>query len=100
MYIIFGTIIILVLFLFGSTLYNMLTNYTSQSSSKTGNIWFSSLLIVNITLIIFIYSFYYYKSTIVGKDGISGERGFSGKFGENCIITMPNEKYYVEYNKI
>lgn len=102
MYIIFGTVIILIIFLFGNSLITMIK--TSMTNSKPnmliGNIWFISLLILNIIIIIFIYVFYYYKSTLSGKEGNPGDRGFPGKPGEPCNITISNCNNYAEYNKI
>lgn len=102
MYIIFACIIILILFLFGNTILYMVKTFTSHANPKfqIGNLWFIGLLIINITLIIFIYSFYYYKSNTIGKDGPSGDKGFTGKDGEGCIITLPNNNNYVNYSKI
>ena len=102
MYIVFGTFIILIIYLFGSTIVKIFKSYATQSNigSQIGNLWFSGLLIINITLIIFIYAFYYYKSNAIGKDGPSGDKGFTGKDGEGCLITIPNNNNYVNYSKI
>jgi heme/copper-type cytochrome/quinol oxidase subunit 2 len=102
MYIVFGSIIFIIIVLFGSSIFSMVKTYTSNPnpSFKIGNLWFITLLIINITVIVFIYTFYYYKSIEVGKLGSDGDRGFKGKEGEPCFITIPNSMYYQNYNKI
>ena len=102
MYVIFGTIIVLVIVFFGSSIFSMIKTYATNPNPtvKIGNMWFISLLLINITLVIFIYSFYYYKSTSVGSLGKTGDKGFTGKSGKECIITLPNANYYANYNKL
>lgn len=89
MYIIFGTVIVLLIFLFGSTLLSMIKNYVTNSSPtvKIGNVWFVGLLLINVIIIIFICGFYYYKSNEIGQHGLTGDKGFAGYEGETCIIT-------------
>ena len=100
MYIIFGSIVIMIIILFGSSILSMIKSNISNSTPnvKMGNIWFATLLIINITIVIFIYVFYYYKSLNMGKNGPTGDKGFPGKNGEMCII--PNCDYYAPYNKM
>ena len=105
MYLIFGTIIVLIIIMFGSSIVSMIKSTASNAknmnpSNKIGNIWFASLLIVNIFVIIFIYTFYYYKSNAVGTLGPTGNKGYAGIGGEPCYITIPNSKYYAPYTKI
>lgn len=93
MYIIFATVVVLSIVLFGSSVLSMVKTYTTSStpSFKIGNMWFISLFIVNFSLILFIYAFYYYKSATVGKLGPTGDKGFPGYSGNNCIISSPND---------
>jgi len=92
MYIIFATVIVLSIVLFGSSVLSIIKTYVSSSTSsfKIGNMWFSSLFIINFSLILFIYAFYYYKSTSVGNLGPTGDKGFPGYSGDTCIISSQN----------
>ena len=80
----------------------MIKSYASNPnpSAKIGNMWFISLLLINVTLIIFLYAFYSYKLSVVGILGNTGDKGFTGKSGENCIITFPNANNFANYNKM
>lgn len=100
MYIIFATVILVIIVMFGSTMVKLITSNVSNSppTVKLGNLWFAVLLIINISVIIFIYVFYYYKSGTVGKLGPTGNRGFDGKDGQPCIITLPDSIFYQPYN--
>ena len=100
MYVIFGTIIVLIIVMFGSSIVTMVKANTSSSSpnNKLGNIWFISLLLINLCVIIFIYTFYYYKITDSGKLGPTGNKGYKGDDCENCMI--PDCNYYAPYTKI
>ena len=102
MYIIYATVLILMIVLFSSTIMAMIKTYTNPVNTTTksivGSVWFVGLLILNILVITFIYSFYYYKSTTAGKQGNTGSTGFSGLSGDACIIATPNSQYYAAYN--
>ena len=88
MYIVFGTIIVILIAYFWQTIYYIINSFTSSANNaiSTGNIWFVGLLILNIVLIAFIYGFYYYKSTSIGPQGQPGNRGFPGKEGSGCTF--------------
>ena len=83
-------IIVLIFVCFWHNLYLILNTYISNamksSNSIIGNIWFISLLIINISIVIFIYMFYYYKSMEKGDSGNEGNKGFDGQPGEPCSI--------------
>lgn len=96
MYIVIVTIFILVFVLFGSTIVKLLTSYSSNS--QKGNVWFISLLIINIFIILFLYGYNYYISNLPGKKGGDGTIGNSGSNGLNCIMTDPKTIYYKNYN--
>ena len=100
MYLIFGTVIVLLIFFFGNTVFSIIKTFATNTnpSVSIGNIWFVGLLIINITIIIFIYTFYYYKSTSIGKDGPTGDKGFTGYIGEPCTIPINNCDFYAPYN--
>jgi hypothetical protein len=102
MYLIFATVIVLIIVLFGSSIYKLIVSNVTNSapSIKIGNLWFVTLLVVNITIIIFIFTFYYSKANAVGKVGPAGDKGKSGSDGEPCMITIPNSMYYAPYTKI
>ena len=90
MFLIFAALIAIIFLLFWQTIYTILSSYASNvnNSSKTmvGNLWFISLLIINLSIMIFIYLFYYYKSTTKGKLGLDGQKGFEGENGDPCFI--------------
>jgi hypothetical protein len=94
MYIIFAAIIVIVFIFFWQTIYNIFTltttNASKSSSSLIGNLWFVCLFIINLSIISFIYIFYYYKSTTPGQIGLAGQKGYDGKTGEPCYIKSPN----------
>lgn len=95
-YIIYSTIVILLILFFGDTIFTLIKTYTSSDinkSFKIGNIWFISLLLINITIVSFICIFYYYKSTNTGKIGNAGDAGFTGLPGEQTIIPLKCNQY-------
>jgi len=97
-YIIYSTIIILLIVFFADTIFTLIKNYTSSDINKNfkiGNIWFISLLIINITIISFICIFYYYKSTNSGKIGNTGDIGYNGIQGDQCVIPLNCDQYIV-----
>ena len=98
MYILIVTVLGLIIFLFGSTIFKLFTSYLSNDYQK-GNIWFISLLIINITVIIFLYMYNYYISNRVGLKGNAGIRGYIGNDGSTCIVTDDKTIYYKHYNK-
>jgi hypothetical protein len=92
MFLILGTIIIMIIIFFWHNIAIMISsvNNTGQSSKiNQGYIWFIGLLILNITILIFIIGFYYYKSGQTGKPGIDGDRGFPGQSGETAFADIP-----------
>ena len=97
MYIIIITTFILIFILFGTTLIKIFTSYSSNTSQK-GNIWFVSLLIINIFIIFFLYGYNYYITNLAGKEGNIGPAGSVGNKGLDCIIKDPNTMYYITYN--
>ncbi len=99
MYILATTIFILLFFLFGSTIIKLFSSYLSNDYQK-GNIWFISLLIINITIILFLYFYNNYITTQVGLKGNPGDAGNKGNDGDVCIIADPKCIYYEQYNKI
>lgn len=90
MFIIFASLIVIIIILFWQTIYSVITTYASNSSklanTMVGNLWFICLLIINLSIMIFIYIFYYYKSTIKGKIGLDGKKGFEGEPGDPCYM--------------
>ena len=88
MYIVFGAIILLLIAYFWQTLYQIVNSLINNSNNLflTGNIWFVALLIMNVVLITFIIGFYYYKSTLPGPEGPTGDKGFQGRPGKACEI--------------
>ena len=97
MYIFYITLLVCVVVLFWQSLYTMVKAYKSNSlNSKNmyiGNIWFNSLLIINITIIFFIYLFYKYKISNIGRLGIDGPPGLRGEDGELCMIKTKCNSY-------
>ncbi len=90
MYIFYGALLICIFVFFWQVIYNVVITYSSNATksaqSLIGNLWFICLLIINITIILFIYLFYNNKITTPGKAGIDGNVGFAGLQGEPCDI--------------
>jgi hypothetical protein len=99
MYILVITIFILIFFLFGTTIIKLFASYSSNDYQK-GNIWFISLLIINITIILFLYFYNNYITKQVGLKGNPGVAGNKGNDGDVCIIADPKCIYYEKYIKI
>ena len=97
MYIFYITLIVCVFVLFWQTVYTIIKAYTSNSlNSKNmyiGNVWFFSLLVINLTIIFFIYLFYKYKISDIGRLGIDGPQGLPGEEGELCMIKSQCNTY-------
>ena len=100
MYIILGTLIVLIIYLFGTAIYSIFNTYstTGNPSFRKGNLWFIILLIINIATILFLYLYYNYKLQTVGKQGSTGNKGNTGLHGDECIITFPNANNYMSVN--
>ena len=92
--IIYLSIIILIFVLFWQTIYTLVTsqinNIVKDNKNIIGNIWFICLVIINISIISFIYIFNYYKLEEKGPQGFDGEKGFDGIIGEPCSIKSEN----------
>lgn len=91
----FLAIIFAIIFYFASTFSNVFYNIFTTSmnnlnlySNKTAIIWFFGLIFINICILIFIISFYYYKKNNaignVGPKGFDGEKGIDGTDIEGC----------------
>jgi hypothetical protein len=97
MYIFYITLLICVFVLFWQSVYTIIKAYTSNSlNSKNmyiGNVWFFSLLVVNLTIILFIYLFYKHKISNIGRLGIDGPQGLAGDDGELCMIKSQCNSY-------
>ena len=97
MYIFYITLIVCVFVLFWQTFYTIIKAYTSNAlNSKNmyiGNVWFFSLLIINLTIIFFIYLFYKYKISDIGRLGIDGPQGFPGEEGDMCMFKQQCNTY-------
>ena len=91
------TLLVCLVVLFWQSLYIIIKAYASNSlTSKNmyiGNIWFISLLIINIAIIIFIYLFYKHKISNIGLVGIDGPRGLPGEDGDVCMIKAQCNNY-------
>jgi len=98
MYILIITILILILYLFGSTIVKLFTSYSTHDYQK-GNVWFMSLLIINISVIGFLYIYNNYISNLTGQKGNSGKPGYIGNDGVDCIVPDPKTIYYKQYVK-
>ncbi len=58
-----------------------------------GNIWFIALLVINLTIILFIYLFYKNKISDIGRLGIDGPQGLPGEEGDMCMIKSQCHTY-------
>lgn len=96
MYIIFVSFILGFLFLsynmVKTVVFNLLDNY--NDNYKTGIIWFVTLMIFNIMIIIFVqYSNYHIKTYInIGTSGQGGSIGPKGIKGDDFIECIKEEK--------
>jgi len=98
MYIVLITVIGLIIVLFGSTVFKVITsNSTIQNNNRIGNIWFICLLLLNIFVIIFLYVYTNLKINQVGNKGKSGNPGIPGEDGEPCAFPDKKDIYYVNY---
>jgi len=97
MYIIAASFLIVIFIFFWQTIYTVIGSYSSNSlkssNSIIGNMWFICLLIINLSLIIFIYVFYDYKMKTPGDTGNYGDKGFDGERGEPCYIKDSSCKF-------
>ena len=98
MYIVIITVIVLIIFLFGSTMFKLFTSYSSNDYQK-GNIWFISLLVINIIVIIFLCMYNYHISNKVGLQGNFGPTGQAGSAGVPCYVGESKNKFYKQYTK-
>ena len=100
MYVFYFTLIVLTFIFFWQTIYIVISTYysnaTKSQKSIVGNLWFICLLIINLSLVIFIYVFYYYTSIEPGKNGLDGDKGYKGLDGEPCF--MKDENCNKKYN--
>ena len=89
-YIIAVSILLIIVVYFFSTIFTVISSITSNFNSKSsiGGVWFTGLLIINVTLITFTCAFYYYTLESVGIKGHSGEKGFDGQQGDECSISL------------
>uniref|UniRef100_A0A6C0F0Q1 Uncharacterized protein n=1 Tax=viral metagenome TaxID=1070528 RepID=A0A6C0F0Q1_9ZZZZ len=89
MFIIFFTLAAIIIIYFFDSIIFLFNKYkTGSNSSSIGNIWFVSLLVINILIISFIYGFYNHVSNNTGIQGLPGTAGFPGKEGDGCVITQ------------
>ena len=97
MYIFYITLLVCVFVLFWQTIYTIVKAYSDKALNSSnmyiGNIWFICLLIINITIIFFIYLFYKYKILNIGREGIDGPKGLQGEDGELCMIKSQCNTY-------
>lgn len=97
MYIFYITLLVCVFVLFWQSVYTIIKAYTSNSlNSKNmyiGNIWFFSLVVVNLTIILFIYLFYKHKTSTIGRLGIDGPQGLAGEDGDLCMFKSQCNSY-------
>lgn len=100
MYVFYVTVIVLIFIFFWQTIYTVISSYysnaTKSQKSIVGNLWFICLLIINLSLVIFIYVFYYYTSIKTGEAGLNGDKGYKGLDGEPCF--MKDENCNKKYN--
>ena len=98
MYVFYVTVLVLIFIFFWQTIYTVISshysNATKSKKSIVGNLWFICLLIINLSLVIFIYVFYYYTSLEPGKNGLDGDKGYKGLDGEPCFMKDENCKKY------
>lgn len=85
-----GGLIFAILFFSYSTIRNLVITIFSNKGNLDGintYMWFSSVVIINLLIILFIYLFSRYKSKYsLGDQGEKGFPGFVGEPGGDCYI--------------
>lgn len=88
-------IILAIIYYFGTSLgkvfYDIFISQTKKlklNINKSGTIWYLGLIFINILILAFIISFYYYKTNFaigpMGPSGYPGEEGLQGIDEEGC----------------
>jgi len=85
MWLIYLSILFVIGLYFFESIKMMISNVVS-TKMNTGFIWFITLVIINIVLLIFIYLFTYLKTNEPGPVGVGGLKGFPGQEGDGCKI--------------
>ena len=85
MWLIYLSILFVIGLYFFESIKMMISNVVS-TKMDTGFIWFITLVIINIVLLIFIYLFTYLKTNESGPVGAGGLKGFPGQEGDGCKI--------------
>jgi len=83
MYVIIGSVFLIVILLFWSAIQNAV-NIMVSSSLSSGYVWYFVLLIINIIGLVILVGYFYYLKNKPGNDGMPGNRGFSGVAGDEC----------------
>lgn len=89
------SICLAILYYFGVSLGNLLydifiskTKKLKLNINKSGTVWYLGLIFINILILVFIISFYYYKNNFaigpMGPSGYPGEQGLEGVNEEVC----------------
>lgn len=87
MYIVFICVLVILVIIFWDTI-NIMLKTMANSNLENGYLWFFCLLAMNITIILFIVGFYYYKANQVGNNGATGSIGYPGIDGDVCDIKI------------
>ena len=85
MIIIITSIFLVLALLFWSTIQTAVKTIFN-SNLDNGYLWFFSLLIINIIVLITLVVYYNYLMTTPGKQGMQGDAGFPGQPGEQCTF--------------
>jgi hypothetical protein len=85
MWLVYLSILFVIGLYFFESIKMMISNVVS-TKMNTGFIWFITLVIINIVLLIFIYLFTYLKTNEPGPVGVGGLKGFPGQEGDGCKI--------------
>lgn len=87
MIVIYGMLLVFFL-IFAYSIFQNILSYSQHQTTQYLIVWFFSLLIINLFLMISMYSYHYYKTNMnpyQGRPGLPGYQGLEGPKGANTL---------------